>query len=258
MALEGVPWDILIGGAALVLTIIGIYYSVKAPTLLEARKEHTKELKEFLKEWHDKLPLHKNAIEPEINEHLNDFPKIEENWEYEDLIQYHLPKECKTLPKEWERYKKSIREYEKLKHLLYEKIKEDAIKKTNLEYDPNLNREHTISQHFVRYIYEQSVSWIRDKQLYKKSGDYEIEGNVLWFGACGLAKGSKEEVEKAKEIFERMMFDREYLEKYKQKINEIIEYERKLEEIYRKLEEMIEKLMKYSLLPGTKCEILRV
>ena len=270
MALEGVPWDILIGGLIgcliiekIILPIIRIYYkykSVKAPTLLEARKGHTKELKEFLKEWHDKLPLHKNATDPEINEHLNDFPKIEENWEYEDLIQYHLPKECKTLPKEWERYKKSIREYEKLKHQLYEKIKEDAIKKTNLEYDPNLNREHTISQHFVRYIYEQSVSWIRDRQLSydKKFSDYEIEENVLQFGAYGLAKGSKEEVEKAKEIFERMMFDREYLEKYKQKINEIIEYERKLEEIYRKLEEMIEKLMKYSLLPGTKCEILRV
>ena len=55
-----------------------------------------------------------------------------------------------------------------------------------------------------------------------------------------------------------MMFDREYLEKYKQKINEIIEYEKKVEKIYRKLKEMIEKLMKYSLLPGTKCEILRV
>jgi len=86
MALEGVPWDILIGGLIgclmIILPIIRIYYkykSVKAPTLLEARKGHTKELKEFLKEWHDKLPLHKNAIEPEINEHLNDFPKIEEN-----------------------------------------------------------------------------------------------------------------------------------------------------------------------------------
>ena len=142
---------------------------------------------------------------------------------------------------------------------MYEKIKEDAIKKTNLEYDPNLNREHTISQHFVRYIYEQSVLWIRDRQLSydKKFSDYEIEENVLRFGACGLVKGSKE-VEKAKEIFERMMFDREYLEKYKQKINEIIECEKKVEEIYRKLKEMIEKLMKYSLLPGTKCEILRV
>ena len=65
MALEGVPWNILIGGTALVLTIIGIYYkykSVKAPTLLEARKGHTKELKEFLKEWHDKLPLHKLSL----------------------------------------------------------------------------------------------------------------------------------------------------------------------------------------------------
>ena len=274
MALEDIPWDTLIGGTALVLSIIGIYYtykSVKTPILIEARKRHTQELIEFLKEWHDKFPLYESATEPKmtltpstsvihLNEPCHDFPEIETNWKYKDLIQYHLPREYKTLPAEWDRYKKFVDEYGTLRYELYEKIKKDAIKKTNLKYDPNWKGEHIISQHFVIYIYQQSISWRRDGRLYfdKKFMNYKIErGNELWFSGGGLAKGNKEELEKAKEIFEEMMFSEEYLNKYEREINEIIEYERKLEEMYNKLKAMIEKLIGYPILPGTKCEILK-
>jgi len=134
------------------------------------------------------------------------------------------------------------------------------LRKTNLKYDPNWREDHVISQHFVMHIYRQSISWVRDKQLYfdKNSIDYKIEReNELWFGGCGLAKGNKEEIEKAKEVFEKMIFNEGYLQKYEREINEIIKYERKLEQIYHELKAMIEKLMGYPLLPGTKCEILK-
>ena len=267
-----IPWDILIGGTALVLSIIGIYYthkSVKAPILLEARKKHTQELIEFLKEWYNNFPLYESATEPKttstpstsivhLKERWHDFPKIEESWKYKDLIQYHLPDEYKTLPTKWEEYKKFVNEYGTLRYRLYEKIKEDAIKKTNLKFDPNWSEEHMISQHFVMCIYRQCVSLIRNGRLcFDRSINYKIEGgNELWFGGCGLAKGNKEELEKARKIFEMMMFNEEY-KKYMHEINEIIEYERKLEEMYHSLKAMIEKLIGYPLLPGTKCEILK-
>lgn len=86
---------------------------------------------------------------------------------------------------------------------------------------------------------------MRDRQLYfdKKSTDWEIRGrNELWFGGYGLAKGSKEEIGKAKEIFKKMMFNKErvfYLEKYKsninQKIEKLIKYEKEIEKTCRKL-----------------------
>jgi len=83
-------------------------------------------------------------------------------------------------------------------------------------------------------------------------------GNELWFnGCCGLAKGNKDELKKAKEIFEMLMFNKEYLKKYEHEAREIIEWERKLDEMYRNIKMMIEKLMGYPLLPGTKCEILK-
>jgi len=142
MTLENIPWDTLIGGIALVLSIIGIFYtkkSVKAPILLEARKRHTQELIEFLKEWHGKFPLYESASEPKTTParstsivHLNEhwyFPKIETNWKYKDLIQYHLPEEYKTLPRKWEEYKKLVDKYGDLRYQLYEKIKRDAIEK---------------------------------------------------------------------------------------------------------------------------------
>jgi len=183
---------------------------------------------------------------------------FEVSWKYKDLIQYHLPNEYKTLPTKWEEYKKFVNEYGTLRYRLYEKIKEDA-KKTNLKFDPNWSEEHMISQHFVMCIYRQCVSLIRNGRLcFDRSINYKIErGNELWFGGCGLAKGNKEELEKARKIFEMMMFNEEYLKKYMHEINEIIEYERKLEEMYHSLKAMIEKLIGYPLLPGTKCEILK-
>ena len=180
MIFEDVPWDIIIGVTALVLSIIGIYYtykSVKVPILLEARKRHTQELIKFLKEWRDKIPPCETAIDPIItptsstsisylNEHRHLFLEIELDWKYKDLIQYHLPKEYKTLPEAWERYKKFVEEYGRLRYQLYEKIKKDVIEKTNLKFDPDCRDEHTISQHFITSIYRQCISLIRDRRLY--------------------------------------------------------------------------------------------
>jgi len=259
------PWDTLIGIIALFLSIIGLIYtykSVKAPILLEARKKHTQELVEFLKEWYAKVPSYESVtkLKTTLTSSASIFQVIEADWKYKDLIQYHLPKEYRILPEEWERYKKYRDKYNEQRYRLYENIKKDAIEKTNLEYNPKWKGDHMISQSFVEFIYRQYISWIKDGQLCfdKKYYNYKIErGNELWAGGYGMAKGNKEELERAKEIFEKMMFSEEYLEKYRGEINEIIEYEKKLEDMSHKLKAVMEKLMGYPLLPGTKCEILK-
>jgi len=266
-------WDTLIGATALILSIIGIYYtykSVRSPILLEARKKHTQELIEFLKEWYDEFPLYESATDPKTTSNpstslihsgksWHNFPKIETNWKYQDLIQYHLPNEYKTLPTKWEEYKESVDEYGMMRNQLYEKIKKDVLTKTNLKYDQNWREEHGVSQHFVTHIYQQSIPWIREGRLYfnRESTDYTIEGNKLWFLGSGLAKGTTEERDKAKKVFEEMMFKKDYLEKYKTDIARIIEEEEKLGKMYNEIKSMLEKLIGYPLLPGTKCEILK-
>lgn len=273
MSLESISIDTLKGVVALLLAIIGIYYthrSVRSPILLETRKRHTVELIDFLRGWYDKFPLCESAIEPETtsgplalveypDEAWHKFPTIELDWRYEDIIRYHLPKGYETLPVKWEEYKKVVNEYRNMRYQLYGEIKKEVCDKTGLKYDPNWRNEHIVSKHFVKFIYQQYISWIKYNKLYfdRASLDYKEERNELWCSSSGLAKGIPEERNKAREVFEEMMFNRDYLEKYKIGVSKIIEAERKLEVIYKETQEMLKKLIGYPLLPGTKCEMLR-
>lgn len=273
MPLENIPWDIIIGGIALILSIIGIYYthkSLRSPILLEARKKHSAELIDFLREWYDRLPLYESATDPKITStpstsitHLNEswpnFLRVETNWKYRDFIQNHLPAGYKALPQKWNEYKRTINEYGEMRHQLYEKIKKDVLSsEMNLKYDPDWKGDHIISAHFLTLLYTQYVAWVRDSRLSAdKARGYKQERNELWFGGWGLVKGTEEELFHAKDVFEKMMFDESYLIKYRTDILKIIEMEKWLKCVYEEMKEMIEKLMGYPLLPGTKCEILK-
>lgn len=272
--MTNIPWDILIGGTALLLSIIGIYYtyrSVRSPILLEARKKHTAELIEVLKEWYDKFPLYESATDPktistpsilgDLDKPWHDFPDIERDWKYQDLIQSHLPNEYKTLPLKWEEYKKAVNEYGETRSQLYEKIKKDVVSEVSLKYGPswNLDQNHIISANFVESIYTQCVLWVKSGRLYAdETWGYKREGkNELWFGSGALAKGAEEELVQAEGIFKKMMFEGGYLTKYKTDILKIIKMEKGLESMYKEMKEMLEKLMGYPFLPGTKCEVLK-
>ena len=94
--------DTLIGIIALILSIIGIYYtykSVRAPTVLEARKKHSKELRDFLKVWYDKLPLFKSTIETKATPTKPQpimYSHIELDWRYQDILHNHHPKDMRN------------------------------------------------------------------------------------------------------------------------------------------------------------------
>lgn len=260
--MANITFDTILGVTALILSLIGIYYthkSVRSPFLLEARKKHTEELTKFLKQWIQIFPVVKSATEPKTTStpSTSIISLNEESWEYKDLIQYHLPNEYKKLPIKWEEYKKSRNEYEMIRYQLYEKMKKEVLAKTDLQYDPDWR--HGVSEYFVDYIYRQSFSWIKDGRLHidRCSTNYNPGKNELWLGGRGLAKGKTEEIDKARGVFEEMMFEKDYLEKYKVDINRIIEKERKLKEVYNKMLDMLEKLSGYPLLPGTKCEMLK-
>lgn len=268
--MDGITWDIIIAGIVLLLLIIRIFYALKslrASALLEARKNHTAELIQFLKEWYDKFPIPKSATEPKTEptpsaiiglELLHVFPDIEKNWKYQDIIKYHLPPQYKTLPIKWEEYKKMSSEYGEMRNQLYEKIKEDVLSKTNLNYNAGGSEDHTISECFIKSLYMQYVTLIRNnRSCYSKGEGYRLENNTLWFGGFGLARGKEGELIQTNDIFEKMMFDKGYLMKYNIDILKIIECEKKVEDSYKEIKEMIEKLMGYSLLPGAKCDILK-
>ena len=266
-----IPWDTLIGGIALILSIIGILYtrkSLRSPILLEARKKHIAELIDFLREWHDNFPLYESSTKPKTSSifstsehHLNrnfyNFTKVETNWKYNDLVQNHLPKRYNSLPKKWNTYKITVNEYGIKRNKIYEKIKTDVLNEIDLKYKSTLKGDHEISEQFISLLYTQCVTWIKDEHLSYKERNFRQENNELHLGPYGLAKGTKDDLIQAKENFEKMMFDEAYLTKYRNDILKIIEMEKELEDMYNNIKNIIEKLLRYPLLPGTKCEMLK-
>jgi len=217
-------------------TVGGLLYtrkSIRAPTLLEARKGHTRELIEFLEEWGRTLPSIDSADIPrrepppprDLSRMWGDFSRIKGDWRYNDLINNHLPEECKELSAMWEEYLSSLDEYKKSRHQLYEKIKEDVIVQTGLPYVGD-KVEVGVRGSFVDYAYQQAVYWVTAKRLIWDTIKCQEQDNELRFQRSLLAAGTSEELNKAKETFKKMMQERAYLEKYKDEIAAIAEKEK--------------------------------
>lgn len=254
-----IPWDTLIGGIALILSIIGILYthkSLHSPILLEARKKHTADLIDFFRELYDNFPDYTRSTEPETSDIYN-FQKVETNWKYNDLMQNHLPKECNSFPEKWNAYKFTVNEYGAKRNQIYEKIKTDAVNETNLKYKSPLKGDSGISKPFVSMLYTQYVTWIKDEHLVYKELKIIQENNEIHFGSYILAKGTKNDLIQAKTKFKKMMLDEAYLTKYRNDIFKIIEIEKELEDMYNDIKNILIILLGYPLLPGTKCEMLK-
>lgn len=261
---------VIFSGIVALFSIIRIYYIRKlsqSPTKSDARKKHTADLVEFLKKWYDEFPEYEKATKPKTaltSSTFNyKFQEITKNWRYQDLIQYHLPNEYKILPVKWEEYKQVINKYEKLRFQLYVQIKKDILGLTRLKINSIGSENHAVSDSFVKLIYMQTIFWIKEGRLYndKNSLHYKRKGNELRLKTTHelviLAKGTAEERDRAKEVFENMMFERDYLEKYKTNIIRIINKEENLEKLYDEIIEILDKLISYPLLPEKKCPKLK-
>lgn len=231
-----------------ILTFILTRRHYKFQRLKGSRKEHTEALKNFLKCWHKIL---KDAKFESAN--FNGFE--EKFWEYQDLIQYHLPKKYKTLPKKWENFKETIKEYEEIKDYIYKKIKEDIINEVNLKYNLELDIGEIISPKFISLLYQQCYTWAKENRLYKT----DIPRSVYVYEEKGLGdyERMREKRFQIEEIFRKMMSDKEYLLKYRTEMLKIVKMEKSLESMREEIKKILDELMRYPLLPGTKCEYLK-
>lgn len=263
-----ITWDTIISNVVAISAIVGIisaivsiYFKLKNPkaqALLDAREKHTLDLKKFLETWYDKFP-YRNAFTSTISEYvdMHDFSDIEGDWKYQDLIKFHLPAEYKNLPVKWETYKEIIKEYGKERYKLYVQIKNDVFKETKLTYNPEWKGEHIISDNFIRFIYEQCITWIAENIYLYENKDIKQERNELWFSGNGLARGTEEEMAQAKEIFYSKMFNEGYLIKYRSDILKLNEKKKILHDMDKEVKEIIGKLRGFPLLPGEKCDWLK-
>lgn len=222
--------------------------------------EHSKDINELLKKIYKKFnpPTESAFMTPEIEltpHTYNRFPELKENPLYDDFIKIHLqclPEEYRSLPDDLEVYNNSFIKFKNLKFRIYDQIKSKACKRTNLIYDSYLNKEHAISEFFIKQIYIQKVMWNNYNRLARDKNDLVLKmtPGMLLLGAAGLVSGNDKELIMGKEIFENMMLDTDYLNKNKDKIDLMVKEGKKFLQIEDKISKILDKLLLIKIFPG--------
>lgn len=255
--------DSILSTIAILISIIGLLYTMKSdrgPTILTARIKHTEGIKNFIEEWRGNIPVIKAPIH-EFNREdsvsrITEF--LGENWEYDDLVKHHVPRDLKSFSKEWDTYINNVNNYQDKCNNLFDKIRDDINKNIVLNYDPNVTKDNIFTKYFIELIYTQHINWINSGKLfYSRENLCAIEGNNLYHHLHGylLARGNN--LVLAKELFEKMMLNEDYLMKYKISIEEIITIHKDIEQNEIQIKYILDLLMGQPLLPGTKCKFLR-
>lgn len=99
--------------------IVKITY--QGPALVKVQIYHTDILKKFLKKWLEILEV-PNYKYNSFKEFDDEFRSLENNWEFKDLIQNHLPEKYNDLREEWNKFKKDMIELNSLKREFYNTI----------------------------------------------------------------------------------------------------------------------------------------
>lgn len=260
--------------------------SVITPSMLYARESHTKDLKDFLLNWHNGFPYYidYNIIIKNCGENLLT-RNISHNWKYKDIVENHLPDECKfDFQKLHENYERLINRYDEKKSSLYEKIKIDLceeLEKNGLNTDCYINASQQSHNDFAELCFKQYTTLLGPKEkLYFNQGS---RGTFAYEGSDGIAlhfrpdeeggrdptyivakrnynlrlDASGNDTRPLEKIFNDMMFGEHYLNKYKYDIDEIIQIYKELQRLDETLKNIIDILRRYPLLPGTKCYILK-
>lgn len=258
--------------------------SVITPFMLSARESHTRDLKDFLANWHNGFPyyLQYNIIIKKFDDNLLT-RNICLNWRYRDIVENHLPDDFKAdFQKMHEKYENLINEYEGDKRSLYEKIRFDLcreLEKNGLDkhYYTNASQQDD----FAELCFMQYTTWLgSNEKLYFNKGS---RGTFAYEGSEGIALHFRPDEESGRaptyivargnhnlrldasgndtrpleKIFSDMMFSEYYLNKYKHDIGKIIRLYTELQQYDGTLKNRINVLTRYPLLPGTKCYILK-
>jgi hypothetical protein len=162
---------------AIIISFLGVYYTRKQilmPLIWETKKTHMLDLKNYLNEWKNDLPLHESSYNfikewtnhgyryslstrsiwpywPENESQLRlAINRLEADWRFEDLTESHLPKDCQDLKEIWKNYKNLIYDHEKKFYNLYINVMEIIVS----ELDK------------LKIDYKTEVDWRQDKRCF--------------------------------------------------------------------------------------------
>ena len=256
------PWisviaDIFVAVGTLVLAYMA-YKSINASRRAKALEIHTSDLKNLAKSWRDQLPGIPAPYYPVLSSPAPEKYQIEEKPLFLD-IQNHTPPEWDIL-KTWKEFKEQLHEYAEKRYGLFKNVLDMSLERTGLDYDPCLSEnKDAISEDFPRTVYEQLVVWAKDREKKYSPLEYYVDekrGLVRLERLAGFflfKVNNKELRDKTKGIYTDMMND---LGQFHEKIEEILEIEKKLEKYYKELENMLNDFTHIPVVHGT-CKFIK-
>ena len=220
-------------------TVLIAYLTYRSrPILIKAIEEHTSRLRKLAEGWLEEIKF--DEVEKPLMVLKKDQFQIEKEFFFDDL-KLHVPKEINMLDL-WEKFKKNIDEYNKLKYELYtDKIKNYIEQQTGLSYRSYSSEEclSFFTDDYIKNIYEQLIGMAKGylpatpdfkaKRHHSKVKIVTENEDEIWelqdSGKLLLAYGDESQINSAYKIVSPSYRNFKNLEFYKS-VNRLIELEK--------------------------------
>lgn len=192
---------------SLLTIIVTLYISytlaMRRERKLKIVERHSDDLRVLAKRWFNEVPTILFVGQPLESEPTILEAPVEHEYLFEDL-KNHIPADMNLL-EAWEKFKKDYLQFDENRFSLFQKILKDTEKRLELPYNPNFQKGHGFSGHFVEEIYRDAFRIVRNlrpdnlslqTRIDKKSpGKYEF-----LTPSHGLVQGSEKEIKKAERV----------------------------------------------------------
>lgn len=190
------------------LTVIATLYvsyklAMRRERTLKIVERHSDDLRALAKRWIKEVPTLSFVGAPVESRPTIPEAPVEHEYLFEDL-KNHIPADM-NLFEVWEKFKEDYLQFDENRFSLFQKILKDMEKRLELPYNPNFQKGHGFSGHFVEEIYRDAFRIVRNlrpdnlslqTRIDKKSPDkYEF-----WTPSYGLVQGSEKEIKKAERV----------------------------------------------------------
>jgi len=198
--------------------------------------------------------------------HIANYQRLEERWEYRDLLDYHLPNYFSDLEDYWNKFKATVVNLRSKRDELYKSISDDVdseLKDKKQEYGDIILGRDSYLEALKGQIYRLCVGVdTSDRRIHFNVG---IQPQTSYYllqisntNEVILTNGTREQMERAKNELETIANYDHITKKNATLLKTIIEYDKEMKLERDNLQSKIDKLIGWtSILPGISCDRLR-